>query len=87
MALVLDCGADELLRTQNGTIFHLAQSQVAMLQQVAQRIGNIHAANILIKTLSIEPSARPSALEILAAVPDVGMEVHTHKAGRSYAYL
>ena len=79
MVLVLDCGADErvrvLLRNPNATIFHLAQSQANVLQQVAQRIGNLEAANILIKTLLIAPAARPTALEILAVVEKVGTDI------------
>ena len=66
MALVADCGTGEGLQDllSDNTIVDVVKSQAALLEQIAQRVGNSMARQLLIQCLSIDPYGRPSATQI-----------------------
>ena len=73
MALVADCGTDErlpdFLHSRRITMVEVVKSHVTLLEQIAQRVGDSQSAHLLLMSLSVDPDARPDAMQIETALP------------------
>ena len=83
MAVVADCGTNErlpdILTTDTRTrMVDVVNSKPTVLEQIAQRIDNLQARQLLIKCLSIDPNARPDATEIAMAMVRTCLNVYIH---------